>query len=168
MFLLHAGRDDSLLQWRLVLWSRSPDETFQVVKPQNRNKQRFFVLVELVHPTPSVLQGALCRLSFKLDQTEVIHMCIMNKHKANDAQIHVLTNSTFCFSSFTQKNNESAHRVGNFRDLIQSQVPSFKSLVMQMTTSRSFSLWCTSSSSIIAYIYILFQPCQDEFLLCIY
>lgn len=41
------------------------------------------------------------------------------------------------------KNNEPAHRAGNFTDLTQSKVPAFKSLVMQMTTSCFlFTLMC--------------------------
>lgn len=61
-----------------------------------KQKQRLFVLGRLEHQTPSVLQGELCRLSFKPDQTEVIHICIMNKHEATDAKkIHVLTSTLF-------------------------------------------------------------------------
>lgn len=87
-------------------------------------------------------------------------------------KIHALANTTLCSSSFffTRKNNEPAYRAGSFTDLVQSQVPALKSPVMQMTTSCSFPLWCASSSSRIAktfsiFLFFLFQPSQDEFLL---
>lgn len=82
----------------------------------------------------------------------MIHNCIMNKHKACDGKIHVLTNTTLCFSSFTQKNNEPAYRAGNFTDLIQSQV----------------SALCIFLQNNCKYIYLLFQPSQDIFILCIF
>lgn len=75
----------------------------------NSRNNKFFILVRA---TSSVLQGELCRLSFKPHQTEVIHICIVNKHKASDAKIHVHTNTALCFSSVTQKNNEPAHWAG--------------------------------------------------------
>lgn len=132
--------------------SRSPDETFQVANP-----------VQFVHPTPSVHQGELCRLSSKPNQTEVIHICITNKHKAGGTITHVLTNTSLCFSSSTQKNNEPACWAENFTDLRRSQVPVFKSLVMQMTTLDSCSLWCACSSSIIAKYIFYFNPIKMTF-----
>lgn len=85
---MHAGR---VVNWRLLGWS--PDETFQI----QTNKQPFFVLARA---TPSVPQSALRRLSSKPHQTEVIHVHIMNKHKATEAKTHVHTNTRLCFSSF--------------------------------------------------------------------
>lgn len=63
-------------------------------------------------------------------------------------QKHMCTQTRDCVSPpFTQKNNESAYRAGSFTDLVQSQVPALKSLVMQMTTSCSSPLWCASSTT---------------------
>lgn len=67
-----------------------------------------------------------------------------------------------CFWFLTQENNEPGYRAGNFTDFIQSQVPSFKSLVMQITTLSSSSVWFLSSGSITA---IYTAPCLHGVLL---
>lgn len=67
-----------------------------------------------------------------------------------------------CFWFLTQENNEPGYRAGNFTDFIQSQVPSFKSLVMQITTLSSSSVWFLSSGSITA---IYTAPCLRGVLL---
>lgn len=63
-----------------------------------------------------------------------------------------------------RKNNEPAYREGNFTGLIQSQVPAFKSLVMQMTTSSFFSLWYATSGSIIANRLYIFYSTESRWI----
>lgn len=156
---MHAGR---VLLMKTCAFGLKSWWNISGCKSRHESKERFFVLVQLVHPTPSVPQSASCRLSSKPHQTEVIHIFIMNKQKCMCLQtLHYVS------LPFTQKNNEPAYRAGSFTDLIQSQVPALKSLVMQMTTSCSFPLWCASSSSIIAKIFSIyffyFNPVKINF-----